>query len=139
MKIRVTQEQYDAIVGMYEIIPTQPPKPTISQMIDGSALSGKTKEAVKSWIQYRRNGGQAFNASSVNALVDCAIRNEQDYGAEAVCNLISECMSNTYKAIYWDRLDKLPKQMGNHRNLTPTAEQLEHLLAVHEKVRNTNA
>ena len=138
MKIRVTQEQFDAIVGMYEIIPTPPPSPknSISQMVDNSELKPETKEAVKTWVKFRRDDGAKFNSTAVNSLIICAEKNEVDYGSEAVCNLIHECIAANYKSIYWDRLGKLPKKMGAQRKLRSTDADIEYLKQVYERVKN---
>lgn len=84
--------------------------PTPTEAIDASSLSDSVKEKLKEWVAYKTERREAYKPVGLKALITAVGHHEQAEGAEAVINLIGECMANGWKGIIWDRLGQLKQK-----------------------------
>jgi hypothetical protein len=56
---------------------------------------------------------EPYKEQGMKSLLRRVEKQSEKYGDNAVCELIEECMSNTWKGIIWDKLEqKQPKAPG---------------------------
>lgn len=98
-------------------------KERLGTMVADSGLSDKAKQALTSWLAYKK---YAYTDEGIKSLLAIVTKKVQVYGEAAVCDLIEECMSNTWKGIIWDKLDERGKRpkMPTKQNSYPSGEDL---------------
>ena len=76
----------------------------------------KVAEKLSEWITSRLEQGDPITETGLKSLVSIAKDKISKHGADAVAQLITECMASGYKGIVWDRLEKArsgtPKKAG---------------------------
>lgn len=73
--------------------------------IEGSGLPDTVKQAVYSWVGYKREDKHdSYKPRGLQALLKKASQCSGQYGAMAVAGVIEESMASGYKGITWDRL-----------------------------------
>lgn len=72
---------------------------------------------VQTWLQYKREKRNTYQKSGLTMLVNKINRMVDEYGEEAVINVIEESMSHNYQGIVWDWLKKSkPSSAGSLEN-----------------------
>lgn len=66
----------------------------------------KVAEKLSEWITSRLEHGDPITETGLKSLVRIAKDKITKHGADAVAQLITECMASGYKGIVWDRLEK---------------------------------
>lgn len=66
----------------------------------------KVAEKLSEWITSRLEQGDPITETGLKSLVSIAKDKISKHGADAVAQLITECMASGYKGIVWDRLEK---------------------------------
>ena len=66
----------------------------------------KVAEKLSEWITSRLEQGDPITETGLKSLVSIAKDKVTKHGADAVAQLITECMASGYKGIVWDRLEK---------------------------------
>ena len=66
----------------------------------------KVAEKLSEWITSRHEQGDPITETGLKSLVSIAKDKITKHGADAVAQLITECMASGYKGIVWDRLEK---------------------------------
>lgn len=66
----------------------------------------KVAEKLSEWITSRLEQGDPIAETGLKSLVSIAKDKITKHGADAVAQLITECMASGYKGIVWDRLEK---------------------------------
>lgn len=66
----------------------------------------KVAEKLSDWITSRLEQGDPITETGLKSLVSIAKDKISKHGADAVAQLITECMASGYKGIVWDRLEK---------------------------------
>lgn len=66
----------------------------------------KVAEKLSEWITSRLEQGDPITETGLKSLVSIAKDKITKHGADAVAQLITECMASGYKGIVWDRLEK---------------------------------
>ena len=61
---------------------------------------------VREWITYKSERRESYKEQGLKSLLRQIENNQLTYGADAVTELIDECMANGWKGIIWDRLKK---------------------------------
>lgn len=101
----------------------KPPTPTKSKaaifnaMVDTTTLPDSVKDALHKWLDYKKHN---YQERSFEALLTIVQKKVEEYGAEAVVDLVDECMANTWKGLIWEKLLKLttsqapPKRKRNY-------------------------
>lgn len=90
--------------------------PTFELAVSEALGTGREalKAAVLSWIAYKRERRQAYEPTSVSALLKEVKANAEKYGDESIVRLIEMSIANTWNGIYYDRLEReKPKMVGS--------------------------
>lgn len=66
----------------------------------------KVAEKLSDWITSRLEQGDPITETGLKSLVSIAKDKITKHGADAVAQLITECMASGYKGITWDRLER---------------------------------
>lgn len=66
----------------------------------------KVADKLSEWITSRLEQGDPITETELKSLVSIAKDKITKHGADAVAQLITECMASGYKGIVWDRLEK---------------------------------
>lgn len=56
------------------------------------------------WIEYKKEKRDAYKTTGLKSLVTIIKGKVGKYGEDAIVQLITECMSNGWKGIIWERL-----------------------------------
>lgn len=86
------------------------------------ALSPAGEEALKKWIAYSEANGKRYREASIEELQTQIARHEADYGPAAVSAFIRYCISQTWRTIPWDRLERQQKEARDTRGSIPEEE-----------------
>ena len=70
------------------------------------------QSAFENWLAYKKERREAYRQQGLKALITEIGNNAERYGAETVASLIRECMSNGYKGIIFDRLERKKPAMN---------------------------
>lgn len=73
-------------------------------------LPESVAQKLAEWIKYKTERKEPYKEQGMKSLLKQVEKNVAEYGAEAVCNLIDECMANNWKGIIFDRLKNAPKK-----------------------------
>lgn len=88
------------------ISPQRGKKQILADMLDDCNFENKLKGAVLDWLEYKKF---EYKETGFKILIKIIREKVDDYGEDAVIKVINESMSNTWKGIAWDRLDKFKK------------------------------
>ena len=75
----------------------------LKDMVGNSPLSGKLKDGLLKWLEYKR---YKYEEISVKTLLEIVDKKATEFGEQAVIDLIDECISNRWQGIIWDKLEK---------------------------------
>lgn len=64
---------------------------------------------ISEWIQYKVERKESYKEQGMKSLLRQLENKSMEYGEQAICNLIDECMANNWKGIIFDRLSKPQK------------------------------
>ena len=70
---------------------------------DRGLLRGKIEE----WLNYKNERNELYKEQGFKSLLTKIENEVNKYGEEPVVDLITECMSNNWKGIIWDKLTKV--------------------------------
>ena len=74
-------------------------------LLEASAFTPKLKSSLSDWLQYK---GFKYEELGFRSLLTVVAKKVEEHGEAAVCELIVECMSNSWRGIIWDKLKKAP-------------------------------
>jgi len=85
-----------------------PPTPTKKrQLFEGMVCNSELPESVKAallkWLEYKK---YAYQEMGFKTLLTVVLKKVTEYGAEAVVELVDECISNGWKGLIWEKLLK---------------------------------
>lgn len=101
------------------------------------------RQAVRAWTKYKIEKRDGYQETGYRNLLSQIRKNAEQYGDDAVADIISVSMSSNYAGIVFDRLDRPAKHMSkteqyvasmrneNHRH---TADEMEKLLAAVDRI-----
>lgn len=90
--------------------------PTFELAVSEALGSGhdELKAAVLRWISYKRERRQAYEPSSITALLREILDNAGKHGDASIVRLIDMSIANSWSGIYYDRLEReKPKMVGS--------------------------
>lgn len=61
---------------------------------------------ISEWITYKVERKESYKEQGMKSLLRQLENKSMEYGEDAICNLIDECMANNWKGIIFDRLAK---------------------------------
>lgn len=87
------------------------------------------KAKMEEWITYKTERKEPYKEQGMKSLLRQVENNAMKYGAQAVCDLIDECMASGWKGVIFDRLSQKqgkaqPYQQGGYKKQTK-AEELD--------------
>lgn len=88
------------------ISPHRGKKQNLIVMLEGCSYGDKLKETILDWLEYKKFD---YKETGFRILLKIIKEKTDDYGEDAVIKVINESMSNTWKGIAWDKLDRLKK------------------------------
>ena len=86
---------------------------------------------IDDWLMYKKERGQSYKERGLKGLFTTLKTNIENYGEQAVCNVISESMANGYQGIMWDKLARASNQANNKPFLSELSK-----FALREELRN---
>lgn len=110
---------------------------TPSPDFTGTNFSPAMIETVNLWLEYKAEQKKAYKPVGLKSLITTIKNKVEQYGEQAVIELITECMGANYQGIIWDKLTKQqpvpvqsrqqPKQSASTGN--PFADMLRQMQA----------
>lgn len=86
------------------------------RLLPDYVLSDLLKAKMSEWVKYKVERKEPYKEQGMKSLLRQVENKAQQYGDEAICNLIDECMANNWKGIIFDRLlSKKPASSGYKR------------------------
>ena len=85
--------------------------------------------AFNDWLEYKREKREAYKPKGLQSLITQIEKQAGVYGESAVAGLIVESMSNGWKGIIWDRLEKKQPRHGPQEREKSWAELARELEA----------
>jgi hypothetical protein len=85
------------------------PTLSVEQMQDivlQSELGCQVQDKVRDWIEYKHQRNEPYKDMGFKSLITQISKHEREAGADAVCDLIDLCMSNEWKGIIWEKLQR---------------------------------
>ena len=89
------------------------PTLSVEQMQDivlQSELSCQVQDKVRDWIEYKHQRNEPYKDMGFKSLITQIGKHEREAGADAVCDCIDLCMSNEWKGIIWEKLQRQQPQ-----------------------------
>ena len=122
--------------GNKTISEAEPTLATPPEKEDAYGFGEDLKNAVRDWVDYKRQRKQTVKPAQIKALLDQAKGYADKYGEEATASIIRYSIGAGYSGIVFDRLDKQPPGKKTKTNpyysgyeygvpQTPTDEELE--------------
>lgn len=75
--------------------------------------SAVLQDAFLRWLEYKKERREQYKPQGLQSLVTQIKRNEAIFGADAVANLIDECMASNWQGIIFNRLEQKREKSGN--------------------------
>ncbi len=79
------------------------------------SVSGKLKE----WLTYKEERKEPYKEQGMKSFLRQVENKTAEYGEQAICDLIDECMSSGWKGIIYDRLAQKKVQAVNYQSSKP--------------------
>lgn len=76
-------------------------------MTSETDLPERVKASIYKWLEYKKYNYQEMGFKALLTIVQ---RKVEEYGADAVIELVDECISNTWKGLIWEKLQKRQPQ-----------------------------
>lgn len=96
---------------------TKNKKAIYETMVLEAQLPELVKAAMRKWLEYKKH---AYQEMGFKTLLTIVHNKTEKYGAEAVVELVDECIANSWKGLIWEKLLKrsasptLPKRKRNY-------------------------
>ena len=101
-------------------------------------LSDSLQAKMGEWVKYKTERKEPYKEQGMKSLLRQVENKAMQYGDDAVCSLIDECMANNWKGIIFDRLQqsqRKPASGGYHRQTK--AEELNDFYTMAENWSET--
>nr|DAM60613.1 MAG TPA: replisome organizer [Caudoviricetes sp.] len=101
-------------------------------------LSDSLQDKMGEWVKYKTERKEPYKEQGMKSLLRQVENKAIQYGDDAVCSLIDECMANNWKGIIFDRLQqsqRKPASGGYHRQTK--AEELNDFYTMAENWSET--
>jgi hypothetical protein len=89
----------------------QPPLPDDFDRRFPGQVGGKVRE----WVAYKSERGDFYSPIGLQNLLAQIDRKAKSYPAEAIVDLMSDCMANNWAGIIWDKIEPHAAQLGGGR------------------------
>lgn len=81
-------------------------KKLLDNFITENNYSSKLKDAMYEWVKYKEQKKNSYKELGFKKLLTQIKNNIKEYGEDAICKLIDECMSSNYQGLIFDKLEK---------------------------------
>lgn len=78
------------------------------QMVADTGLPPAADQAIRDWLEYKKERRQGYKTTGLKTLLTIAKRNADLYGGDAIAELIQSSIAAQYQGITWDKLKGLP-------------------------------
>lgn len=109
-----------------------------ARLLPDYLLSDSLQAKMGEWVKYKTERKEPYKEQGMKSLLRQAENKAIQYGDDAVCSLIDECMANNWKGIIFDRLQqsqRKPASGGYHRQTK--AEELNDFYTMAENWSET--
>lgn len=90
-------------------VPNGTPKETPDTLMEQYGFSEPLASGVNRWLKYKAERRDSYKDTGLKALLSRIDNKAKEYGDTAIIELIDECMSNGWKGLVWDKLDRAGK------------------------------
>lgn len=84
------------------------------RLLPGYEISEILAQSLRMWFKYKTERKEGYKEQGMKSLLTQASKKAKQYGDNAVCDLIEECMGSNWKGIIWDKLENHQKKYGNN-------------------------
>lgn len=108
------------------------------RLLPNYLLSDSLQDKMGEWVKYKTERKEPYKEQGMKSLLRQVENKAIQYGDDAVCSLIDECMANNWKGIIFDRLQqsqRKPASGGYHRQTK--AEELNDFYTMAENWSET--
>lgn len=81
-------------------------------MTSETDLPERVKASIYKWLEYKKYNYQEMGFKALLTIVQ---RKVEEYGADAVIELVDECISNMWKGLIWEKLNKRQPQQPQRK------------------------
>lgn len=81
----------------------------LNDLLPNYEISSVVESKLREWLTYKTERREPYKPMGLKALLGKIVRGCNDYGDEAIVDMLDNAMSSGYKGPVWDRLDK-PRQ-----------------------------
>lgn len=109
-----------------------------ARLLPDYLLSDSLQAKMGEWVKYKTERKEPYKEQGMKSLLRQVENKAMQYGDDAVCSLIDECMANNWKGIIFDRLQQTqrkPASGGYHRQTK--AEELNDFYTMAENWSET--
>lgn len=109
-----------------------------ARLLPDYLLSDSLQAKMGEWVKYKTERKEPYKEQGMKSLLRQVENKAIQYGDDAVCSLIDECMANNWKGIIFDRLQQIqrkPASGGYHRQTK--AEELNDFYTMAENWSET--
>lgn len=108
-----------------------------ARLLPDYLLSDSLQAKMGEWVKYKTERKEPYKEQGMKSLLRQVENKAIQYGDDAVCSLIDECMANNWKGIIFDRLQsqRKPASGGYHRQTK--AEELNDFYTMAENWSET--
>lgn len=109
-----------------------------ARLLPDYLLSDSLQAKMGEWVKYKTERKEPYKEQGMKSLLRQVENKALQYGDDAVCSLIDECMANNWKGIIFDRLQQTqrkPASGGYHRQTK--AEELNDFYTMAENWSET--
>ena len=78
-------------------------------------LDNKIYNKIQEWLNYKEERKEKYKEIGLNNLLKQIDNKIEEYGEDAIINLINECMANNWKGIIFDKLTKTNTYSSNKK------------------------
>lgn len=114
------------------------PHTLFARLLPDYLLSDSLQDKMGEWVKYKVERKEPYKEQGMKSLLRRVENEAMQYGDDAVCSLIDECMANNWKGIIFDRLQqsqRKPASGGYHRQTK--AEELNDFYTMAENWSET--
>lgn len=95
------------------------------RLVPDYLLSAELQAKIEEWIAYKTERKEPYKEQGMKSLLRRIENNAQQYGEQAVCELIDECMASNWKGIIFDRLKNRQKPNSGGYQKRTKADELD--------------
>ena len=108
-----------------------------ARLLPDYLLSDSLQAKMGEWVKYKTERKEPYKEQGMKSLLRQVENKAIQYGDDAVCSLIDECMANNWKGIIFDRLQSQRKPASGSYHRQTKAEELNDFYTMAENWSET--